>query len=79
MTNFIHVTKLLLSAALVVMVFITTPAYSLNTQVPSLAAACQDLSPSVLFQSETTEGGEGESEGEGEGEKKKEEEEEPDC
>lgn len=79
MTNFIHITKLLLSTALVVTMFFATPVYSLSSLLPSFAATCQDLSPSVLFQSETTEGGEGESEGEGEGEKKKEEEEEPDC
>ena len=79
MANVIHIIKFLLASALVVITCFSTPVYSMSNLSPTFAAVCQDLSPSIVYQSESTEGGEGESEGEGEGEKKKEEEEEPDC
>lgn len=82
-----HTTRLIdfiIAPALALLLLFSVTGYAASKQLLSDTTSCSELSQPLLFQTDTTEGGEtedGETEGgetEGEGEKK-EEEEEPDC
>ncbi|MGI9317327.1 MAG: hypothetical protein ACR2QW_08365 [bacterium] len=83
MTHFNCILRIFFAPMLTLLMLFSLPAYSESEYARGIATACAGSSQSVLFQSETTEGGESEGQGEAGGEEgdgeKKEEEEEPDC
>ncbi len=82
MNQITRFTNFLLAPVFALLFIFSVTGYAASIQPQAATASCSGISEHVLFQSDSTEGGESEGEGgagdEGEG-KKKEEEEEPDC